>query len=239
MNVLNLLSKKAFMGLKKRLEAEGYADEIKWSENLKWCETPDDFFREYMWVVLSSGMKNQIARLIETRILTAWEKRETTSSAFGHKGKVKAIDEVSNHRVYYFRQWRQAEDKLEYLATLPWVGDITKFHLAKNLGMDIAKPDRHLVRIAKLYGEDSCFQLCRNISSITRLRVATVDLIIWRASNLGILTIDWKFECLKCNFKFTATGPVRLYGDCDECSMCGSTDFKKKVIKDEQNTKVE
>lgn len=188
---MNLLDKKTFMDLKKRQEAEGYAEEIKWAENLKYCSNADDFFGEYMWVVLSSGIKNQIARLIETRIRDAWEKGEPTSSAFGHKGKVKAIDEVSNHRVYYFQQWQQAQDKFEYLATLPWVGHITKFHLAKNLGMDIAKPDRHLVRIAQEYVADnyemSCFELCRRISSITGLRVATVDLIIWREANLGRL----------------------------------------------------
>lgn len=226
------------MALKKRLEAEGYADEIKWAENLKWCENADDFFSEYMWVVLSSGMKNQIARIIQGRILKAWDEGKHTSSAFGHKGKVKAIDEVSNHRVFYFLQWKQAEDKLEYLATLPWIGNITKFHLAKNLGMDIAKPDRHLVRIAKLYGEGSCFQLCRTISSITRLRVATVDLIIWRASNLGILMLAWKFKCLKCNYKFTATTDIKTYEAHTYCVMCESTEFEKKVVKDEQNTKV-
>ena len=233
MNVLNLLSKKAFMALKKRLEAEGYADEIKWAENLKWCENADAFFGEYMWVVLSSGMKNQIARLIQGRIHKAWDEGKPTSSAFGHKGKVKAIDEVSNHRVFYFRQWKEVDDKLEYLATLPWIGNITKFHLAKNLGMDIAKPDRHLVRISKLYGEGSCFELCRRISSITRLRVATVDLIIWRASNLRILMITWKFKCLNCNYKFSAVEPVELYESYNKCSMCGSVKFEKTAVKDE------
>jgi len=235
---LNLLNKKAFMALKKRLEAEGYADEIRWAETLKWCTNADDFFGEYMWVVLSSGMKNQIARLIQNRIIQAWGEGKPTSSAFGHKGKVKAIDEVSNHRVYYFLQWQQANDKLEYLATIPWIGDITKFHLAKNLGMDIAKPDRHLVRIAKLY-DTSCFELCRSISSITGLRVATVDLIIWRASNLRILMITWKFKCLNCNYKFSAIEPVELYEAYNKCSMCGSVEFEKGVVRNEQNTKAE
>lgn len=164
----------------------GYGDEITWQESLKPCEDADVFFGQYMWVVLSAGMKNQIARIIEDRIHHAWENKQPTSSAFGHKGKVAAIDHVLINRYRIFAEYRSSSDKIEYLATLPWIGDITKWHLAKNLGFDTAKPDRHLVRIAERL-KTSPLELCQRLADATGYRIATVDLIIWRAANLGYI----------------------------------------------------
>lgn len=178
-----------FDELKQKIIDAGYGEEIVWSESLKPCADPHSFFCEYMWVVLSSGMKNQIARMIEARILAALDKGQPVSSVFGHKGKARAIEYAREHKDELFTIWQglQKESdhfKLTWLGSLPWVGEITKYHLAKNLGMDIAKPDRHLTRIAAGYGT-SAEGLCRKLADQTGLRSATVDLVIWRAANLG------------------------------------------------------
>lgn len=175
-----------FIKLRQKVIDAGYGEEIKFHETVFAPFDADEFFGEYMWVVLSAGMKNQIARLIESRIYEAWDKKLPTSSAFRHQGKVKAIDQVKDYKELYFKGWQDAPDKLAYLETLPWIGSITKYHLAKNLGMDIAKPDRHLVRIAAHYNE-SPQGLCESLSRETGYRIATVDLIIWRAANLGYI----------------------------------------------------
>lgn len=167
------------------LEAMGYSEEIEWAKSIEPCASDAVFFAEYTWVVIGSGMKNQVARKIQERIHAAWATGESTGSAFGHKGKVAAIDYVSVHRDKLFNQYRRSGEPLEYLKTLPWIGDITKYHLAKNLGLDVVKPDRHLVRIAEKYGVD-CFTLCRQLAEDTGLRVAAVDQILWRAGNLGL-----------------------------------------------------
>lgn len=174
-----------FLKLKSTLQHNGYSEEISWANSIKCCDNPDDFFHEFMWVVLSSGMKNQVARLIEGRIFAAWGAGSPTSTAFRHVGKVKAIDYVKENRVGVFTQYICADDKLEYLKSLPWIGDITKYHLAKNLGADVVKPDRHLVRIAREYGV-SCFELCRRLAELTGMRVAAIDQVLWRAGNLGL-----------------------------------------------------
>ena len=174
-----------FLKLKSTLEHNGYSEEIAQANAIKRCDNPDDFFSEFMWVVLSSGMKNQVARLIEGRIFEAWRVGCATSTAFRHVGKVKAIDYVKENRVEVFTQYLCADDKLEYLKSLPWIGDITKYHLAKNLGTDVVKPDRHLVRIARKYSV-SCFELCQRLADLTGLRVAAVDQVLWRAGNLGL-----------------------------------------------------
>lgn len=74
--------------------------------------------------------------------------------------------------------------KVAYLRSLPWIGDITCWHLAKNYGHDVAKPDRHLVRIA---GDEGVHGLCARLARESGDRVATVDLVIWRAANLGMI----------------------------------------------------
>jgi len=175
-----------YLVLKQKIIDAGYSDEIEWSENIKPCQSADEFFCQYMWVVLNSGMKNQIARQIETRIYDAWERGESTASAFGHKGKAAAIDYVKYFKDGIFGMYQSREDKIEYLKTLPWIGDITKYHLAKNLGFDVVKPDRHLVRISKKYGKTPD-EICKALADKTGDRIATVDLVIWRAANLGMI----------------------------------------------------
>jgi hypothetical protein len=41
-------------------------------------------------------------------------------------------------------------ERLEYLGSLPWIGAITKYHAARNFGVDCVKPDIHLTRLAAL-----------------------------------------------------------------------------------------
>lgn len=175
-----------FNALRQRIIDAGYGEEITWSESIKPCDNADDFFGEYMWVVLSSGIKNQIARLIQQRIYNAWKLGKQTITAFRHQGKVNAIDYVKRNKDLIFELYQTSNDKIRYLKDLPHIGDITKYHLAKNLGFDIAKPDRHLQRISAKYGLDT-LSLCKKLATETGYRVATVDLIIWRAANLGYI----------------------------------------------------
>ncbi|GMN03051.1 hypothetical protein MTsPCn3_17820 [Erythrobacter sp. MTPC3] len=69
---------------------------------------------------------------------------------------------------------------------MPWIGPITVYHLAKNLGADVAKPDVHLERLAR--GDKTTSQtLCRRLSRWTGYRVATIDTVLWRACANGFL----------------------------------------------------
>ncbi len=174
------------MELKRRIIAEGHIGEIAWAEKLKPCLNEVVFASEAVWVIISSGMKNQIARIIEGRIYTAIANGHPISSAFGHEGKVKAIEYILDNKVQLFKDFQKAPLKLEFLKSLPWIGDITKYHLAKNLGLDMVKPDRHLVRIAEKEGKIP-YQLCKELSILTGDSLAVVDTVIWRAANLGMI----------------------------------------------------
>ncbi len=174
---------KQYMDIKAWLIAEGYDDEIDWQQNLKECNNSIDFYLEACWVILNSGMKEQIARKIWEKIKHAWSIKLDISEVFGHEGKVAAIKHIKANHLKLFEEYLMSEDKIEYLQTIPFIGKITRYHLAKNLGHDCVKPDRHLVRIASGYGMTP-EQLCEKISKETGDKKCVVDIVLWRAANL-------------------------------------------------------
>lgn len=173
--------------LRKAVIAAGYEHEIDWAQNIKPPETAEDFAGEVIWVILCSGMKEQIARIISKRVWAAIKSGKLVKgNVLGKSGKADAIDTIWRDRDTLFSAFRAANDKIEFGLSLPWIGNITKWHLAKNLGVDCAKPDVHLERVAAHYSTTPS-TLCADIASTTGDRIATVDLVIWRACNLGII----------------------------------------------------
>ncbi len=165
----------------------GYEHDINWAQNVKTPETAEDFAGEVIWVILCSGMKEQVARIIQTRVWAAIKAgKPVKGNVLGKSGKAAAVDTIWHDRERLFRAFQIANDKVEFSLTLPWIGNITKWHLAKNLGVDCAKPDVHLERVASYY-ETTPADLCADLAAATGDRIATVDLVIWRACNLGII----------------------------------------------------
>ncbi len=175
-----------FMKLMCELIDRGYGEEIEWQQSLMPCVDSWNFAQETVWVILNSGMKEQIARQIKDRIYAARNVGKDISEAFGHKGKVAAIKFVWDSYDRLFNEWIRADNKIEYLQTIPFIGKITCWHLAKNLGVDCVKPDRHLVRIADMYGWTPD-DLCSKLSNDSGLKKCTVDIILWRAANLKLI----------------------------------------------------
>lgn len=175
-----------YLLLKDFLLEAGYAGEIQWAETVGPPRDSWAFFCEYAWVVINSGMRNQIARKIWEKVRVSVEAGFPVSRVFGHKGKAGAIQGVWMRRKFLWSTYLAKPDnkKLAYLQTLPWIGLITKYHLAKNLGMDVCKPDRHLVRIADQYGKTP-EELCSVLAQATGDRIGTVDYVVWRSANLG------------------------------------------------------
>jgi len=172
--------------IKQRLHDIGYGSEYEWCMNIKLCDNSIDFFFEYTWVVVNSGMKNQIAEKIYQRIIDVVGKGEPIASVFNHQGKVAAIEHMRENHQHEFEEYKLASDPVEHLGKLGWIGNITKYHLARNLGVDTIKPDRHLVRIAKLWNTTPHY-LCQRLSEATGDRIGAVDVVIWRAANLGMI----------------------------------------------------
>ncbi|MEW6657369.1 MAG: hypothetical protein AB1424_01785 [Thermodesulfobacteriota bacterium] len=177
-----------YLDLKEAIISAGYEEEITWAETVKPPESPLTFFLEYAWVVINSGMKNQVARTIWLRVHGALLKGRHISTVFKHPGKSNAIQTAWENQEKLFNEYlvQPPEWKIVWLEKLPWIGPITKYHLARNLGIDVCKPDRHLMRIASRYAKTPQ-ELCSALARVTGDRIGTVDLVIWRAANLGMI----------------------------------------------------
>lgn len=181
-----MISANEYYEIKKKVTDAGYADEVEWATSIKPVDNVDVFIGEYIWVVIHSGLAHRVARSIERKVWDAINTDLPLTYAFKHIPKCKAIAQVYNNKQEYFNKFIEAEDKLAYLESLPWIGKITKWHLAKNFGIETIKPDRHLVRIANNHGSDP-FTLCNDIKSTTGEKLAVIDQVLWRAGELGLL----------------------------------------------------
>jgi hypothetical protein len=81
-------------------------------------QTAEVFFRQFMYVVINSGMKNQIAEDIYKKAII------NGLTSIGHPGKRRAIQEAWLQHKSWFEELKTketVEEKLEFLETLPWI----------------------------------------------------------------------------------------------------------------------
>lgn len=177
-----------------------YREELDWQDSLDVSQISEsDFLREYAWVVLCSGFKESIVRSKFEYISMCFcdwssskeivEKSEVcckcAADAIGNHKKLAAIIDTAKEITYVgFDDFIEhiKSDPVPNLQKLSFIGKVTAYHLAKNIGIDVAKPDRHLVRIAKAYDEGDVHSLCKKISDFSGDSIAMVDLILWRYS---------------------------------------------------------
>lgn len=171
-----------FIKANEYLCSHGYEWEIEYVRSIKPLNEQDSitFFREYVWVVLNAGMREQVARNIFNKFM---EKMDLDK--IRHIGKRSAIRSAIYEYEKWFEQLQKSENKIEFLDTLPWIGPITKYHLARNIGIDTVKPDRHLVRLAEGYGYKTPLELCQEIQKTIPEKLGVIDLILWRYCNLN------------------------------------------------------
>jgi len=180
----------------------GYLPEIRWQGSISFDVVGEsDFLREYAWVVLTCGMRESVVRRkfsTLSRCFWNWDSasaiaattdtcRRLALRVFNHRGKIDAIlcvaTSLAHGRFDAFKESLR-NDLLGELERLPYIGPTTRYHLAKNLGMDVAKPDRHLCRIARSLGFQSPQHLCSCIAEATGDAVRVVDLVLWRFATL-------------------------------------------------------
>src|SRR5258708_28784551 len=134
-------------------------------------------------------MENSGARSIYDRLLPVLHRDGRAFEAFRHPGKSAAIDKIWAERetlYFVYMACETDEDRLGWLAALPWIGAITKYHLAKNFGVDCAKPDVHLQRLADHAGE-TVQGLCDRLAEASRYKARTVDVLLLRACPIGLI----------------------------------------------------
>jgi hypothetical protein len=117
--------------------------------------------------------------IVEARVAC----RAAALASFRNPAKLDAIVTIAqdvNRRSFAAIKTAMQSNPIGELRRLPYIGPVTVWHLAKNLGLDVAKPDRHLVRLSSCFGFRSTAQLCAALSEITGEQIKVVDLILWR-----------------------------------------------------------
>lgn len=179
------ISASTFRALLTALGQQG-RDDVAWAESIFEPINADDFALEAIFVICNSGMKNTVARGIYERVVKQLYAGAPARDVFRHDGKVRAIEVIWFDRKPLYAQFLAATDKLVFCESLPFIGGITKYHLAKNFGAQVAKPDVHLQRLADREGV-TAQALCERLAAETGYRIATVDTILWRACANGII----------------------------------------------------
>jgi hypothetical protein len=176
----------------------GLRHEIEWQRNLRFPDFDEtDLLREAAWVVLCSGFREATVRRLFDYISLCfcdWESAaaiiesssvcvRAASASFRNPAKLRAIvsiaDSVNTQGFSGFKADVLASP-IAALQRFPFVGPVTALHLAKNLGLEVVKPDRHLVRASERFGFADPLQLCRTISTACNEPLSVVDLVIWR-----------------------------------------------------------
>lgn len=181
-----MITVKRFARIERAVSAAGFEDIIAWTEALVAPSNADAFASEAIYVICNSGMRNSVATPVFRRCMDALAQGLSAMAVYKHPGKAPAIDEIWAKRHALFEEFCFVTDKVEFCADIPWIGPVTKYHLAKNFGVDTAKPDVHMERLA-LREATTTERLCKRLSRQTGYRVATVDSILWRACAEGIL----------------------------------------------------
>ncbi|WP_321935405.1 hypothetical protein [Paraburkholderia sp. J8-2] len=193
-----------YTAIRDRLSHLGYRHEWEWAHTVTPPEAADAFAYQAIWVICCSGFRAQAARVTEQKVLDALAAGRSATDVFPRSGKGRAIDTIWANRSRYFAGFRElvareanAEAVIEWLAMtkIPYVGGgILRYHFAKNLGIACAKPDRHLARLVGVpeganpeQNFHAVMALCRRLAEATHDKVGAVDLVLWRACNLGIL----------------------------------------------------
>jgi hypothetical protein len=184
---------------------QGFDTEIFWQKTRKFGNFDEtELLRESAWVILCSGFREATVRRCFPFISLCfydWESaswirdnsslcKATASTRFRNEQKLNAIVRTAVHidQVSFAAFKDQIlHEPIKTLRQLPFIGEITAYHLAKNLGAPVAKPDRHLMRLADRMGFECPQELCTEISRATGDPITVVDLILWRYLEQGYL----------------------------------------------------
>lgn len=175
-----------FRILEQALANRGFTSELAFTEHPAPPANSRAFALEAIYVVVNSGMRFSVAAGIYQRCVDAVQRGASAATVFGHPGKARAIDTIWRDRRTLFRRLRKTDDVLAFCAELPFIGPVTKYHLAKICGGNFVKPDVHIARLADA-GRVTPWELCHRLAATTGYREATIDSVLWRACAEGLL----------------------------------------------------
>lgn len=186
----------------KKFGYDNYAEEIQRISSTKFeSVTPEKFFQEYIWTIHTTGFSAKAVGRFFSRLLEAYGEykdfaKETELKAHdrvkpvcNNPQKISAVWKTSRRMAegIEVKGWEQfREEQLstpELIGTLPYVGKITRHHLARNLGLlDSVKPDLHLIRMAEYWNFEDCTSMCKALQE-EGMPLGIVDLLLWYSAS--------------------------------------------------------
>ncbi|WP_230531345.1 hypothetical protein [Microvirga roseola] len=104
-------------------------------EELAEIGTADEFAQQVIRTICHASVTPSVGRHSFERCMRALAFGSTARAGFRHPGKADAIDLIWRERARLFADYAASADKLAFLATLPWIGPVTKHSLARRLGI--------------------------------------------------------------------------------------------------------
>lgn len=191
-----------YLRMKERVVQAGFAGEIDWQDARSLTQlTERELLAEGAWVILCSGMREVVVRQRYGAISQAfldWTSADAIVArrglceqqalqVFKHRAKITAIGSLCEKvSKCGFRQTLQSivHNGVAFLQDFDFIGPVTSLHLGKNIGLDVVKPDRHLIRMAAAAGCSCPEELCHCIAEVIGDRVSVIDLVLWRYATL-------------------------------------------------------
>lgn len=176
----------------------GFAGEIEWQKLQEPSEIDEsEFLREAAWVIYCSGFRESTVRqhfdFISLCFCDWTSAQEIVESGqicinsamrgIANRPKHTAVLTIAKlivDRTFSEIRHRFLNDPIGVFKTMPFLGPITSVHLAKNLGFEFAKPDRHLVRLKDRLGFSDVDEMCRCMARSSGDAIRVVDLVLWR-----------------------------------------------------------
>lgn len=190
----------------KKFTLEFYSETYTRILETKFAEVSlERFFREYVWTVHTSGFSAKAVSKFWDPLIKAYESPWSidtmaldeiiarVSPVVNNPSKIKSVWDTSKQLIRGYHQWGWDEYKYlscrtpDLLTQFNHIGPITKYHLARNIGLlDFVKPDLHLERMAKFWGYSSPLAMCQDARDDAPLGLR--DLVLWQtASTFGTL----------------------------------------------------
>lgn len=178
--------------------------------------TPEEFAKEVFYVICVAGFKQTTAKKMCKKIIDYIDNNQNPNfddliKIYGNINKINAIIKVWNNRMELhekFYKLSTPEEKLDFLSKLPHIGNITKYHIARNLGINFVKYDIWIQRLGvALYGnleyvekvsnsklnpeiKEMCDKMFSDLEMQINEKTGYIDVVLWKACQQGVFVIE-------------------------------------------------
>ena len=211
-----MFSKSWFLNLDKTLRDNGldsdlysFKEILKRIKDDKFKVSPDEFASCAAYSILASGFKQTTAKEYHKKVMAKLPKNphlEDLLKIFENANKMYAIWKIWNNRDKYCADYYKCEtlaEKLNFLKKLPNLGNITKDHLARNLGENVVKYDIWVQRLGIIYSgnpnlrennanlqpeiKQVCDDMFNHLIKETGFPRGYIDAVLFKAASNGLI----------------------------------------------------